>query len=398
MKFDLITTDQELQQFCTETAGQDFLGFDTEFVSENLYRPQLCLVQAATRQRTVLIDSMVIRDLTPFWSLICNQIETVVAHAAREEFLFCYRESGQRPSNLFDLQIAAGFAGFDYPAAYSTLVEAHTGTRLAKGETRTDWRVRPLSQRQMQYAAQDVEHLLVLYERFQRGLERRGRTGWYREEVTAWMNQLEEFERSPAWIRLSGLNRLSRRSLAIVRELSSWRDQTASAVNRSPRRILPDDLLLEIAKRGEADAARVKAIRGLSNRVSGKHLPEIVDQVQAAMAIPEADLPEKIRGAPSVNLGILGQFLQTGLNLICVREKIAPGLVANVQDVRDLAGRMLGMLDPEEPLRLDSGWRREIVGTAFSELLSGKLALRVASVNREQPLEIVRWEPGENSQ
>lgn len=391
VKFDLITTTPQLLEFCDQSRGHDFLGFDTEFVSENLYRPLLCLVQAVTRDRTVLIDSLAVPDLSPFWELVCGGVGNVVVHAAREEFLFCYRACGRRPARLFDLQIAAGFVGYDYPAAYSTLVGEIAGNRIDKGETRTDWRIRPLTQRQMEYAVQDVEHLPALYQHLKKQLDARRRTAWYEDEIERWQTQMEETETEPAWMRLSGLSRFGRRSLGIVRQLSQWREKVASELNRSPRRILPDDLLIEIAKRSESDPARVKAIRGLQGRVSAKHLPEISSQIEIALSLPEQELPDRIHSAPNVNLGIVGQFLQTGLNLICVREKIAPGLVANAQDVRDLAGRMLGLVSSDEPLRLDSGWRHEIAGQSFRDLVNGRTALRIAGVNRPQPLELVTW-------
>ncbi len=391
MNYDLITEPKKLAAFCEESRGEDFLGFDTEFVSENLYRPQLCLIQAATSKRMVLIDTLAVKDVRPFWDLICDDVGQVVAHAAREEFLFCYRDCKKRPARLFDLQIAAGFVGYDYPAAYSTLVGQIVGTRLNKGETRTDWRQRPLSQKQLHYAAQDVEHLSAIHQHLYSALEKSGRLSWYEEEVDAWQGQLEFAETQPTWLRMSGLSRLNRRSLGLVRQLSEWRDSVAASENRSPRRILPDDLLIEIAKRGDADLSRLKAIRGLQNRVSARFLNDITAQVAIAVGLEDNDLPEKIRAAPSVNLGILGQFLQTGLNLICVRERIAPGLVANAQDVRDLAARMMGMLENGEPQKLDSGWRREIVGKSFENLLNGKLALRIANLDKDQPLELVAW-------
>jgi ribonuclease D len=293
------------------------------------------------------------------------------------------------------LQLAAGFLGYDYPAAYSTLVGQVVGTRLNKGETRTDWRQRPLSQKQLQYAAQDVEHLAAIHAHLKSELEKAERLQWYEQEVDAWQTQLEETETQPTWLRMSGLSRLNRRSLAIVQKLSEWRDGTAASENRSPRRILPDDLLIEIAKRGEADLSRLKAIRGLQNRVAARFLDSITAQVAAAMKMNDDELPSKIRAAPTVNLGILGQFMQTGLNLICVRERIAPGLVANAQDVRDLAARMMGLLENGDPQKLDSGWRREIVGKSFERLLNGKLALRIANLDKDQPLELVEWNGSE---
>jgi ribonuclease D len=388
---ELISTDEHLRDFCAAASGSERMGMDTEFVSENLFRPQLCLIQVALPDRLALIDSIAIADLSPFWKLVCEGVKSVVTHAAREEFLFCHRAVGRRPAGLFDLQIAAGFVGHEYPAAYSTLVGQLAGKSLSKGETRTDWRLRPLSQRQIQYALQDVEHLLTMHGQLHQSLERRGRLAWYHDEIERWQGQLEQVDAQPSWLRLSGLSRLSRRNLAIVRELSAWRDDTARRLDRSPRKLLPDDLLIEIAKRGEADLGRLKAIRGLVGRVNARHLPEIAAATQAALEVPDQHLPDRVRAPASVSLGILGQFLQTGLNLVCVREQIAPGLVANAEAVRELAARMMGLEDSGGDSLLETGWRHEVVGPAFRDLLAGRLALRIASHNRDQPLELVEW-------
>lgn len=390
----LIERQRDLEQFCSEARGSEWLGLDTEFVSENLYRPQLCLIQVAIPGRLALIDTLAIDDPGPFWQLVCEGVGTVVTHAAREEFLFCHRAAGTRPARLFDLQIAAGFVGHDYPAAYATLVSQILGKVLSKGETRTDWRQRPLSTRQVQYALQDVEYLHDIFVQLRGELERRGRTAWFDDEMDRWQSELEELEARPAWSRLSGLNRLSRRGLAIAEHLADWRDRMARQADRSPRRLLPDDLLVEIAKRGEPDVARLKAIRGLTNRVNPRHLPEIGAAVTAALELPDDRLPPRVRLPVTTSLGILGQFLQTGLNLICVREGIAPGLVANAQDVRDLAGRLMGQGDDTEPLLLESGWRREVIGQSFRDLLEGRLALRIARRKGDQPLELVNWNSG----
>lgn len=286
-EFEHLTSAEQLARFCSSLRGTDVLAFDTEFVSENRYRPQLCLVQVATRERMALIDAIAIKDLTPFWELIVNDVGATVVHAAREEFLFCFRATGARPRELFDLQLVGGFIGMEYPAAYTTLVNQLTGVSLSKGETRTDWRKRPLTREQIRYALQDVQYLIQMYERMGERLDRLGRREWYREEVATWLGELELSETTSQWQRLPSLSRLSRQTLAIVRQLYDWRESEARQQDRSPRRILPDDLLVEIAKRGEADLGRVKEIRGLQQRVSDRYLPLVARQVGLALELPE---------------------------------------------------------------------------------------------------------------
>lgn len=201
-----IVEPQQLDEFCERCRGSKVIGFDTEFVSENRYRPELCLLQVATDDEIAIIDTIVLDDISPFWDVLTDGDHISVVHAAREEFLFCYRACGKRPSNLFDTQLAAAFVGFDYPAAYSNLVYQILGEHVAKGETRTDWMKRPLSTKQLNYAVGDVVHLHLLCSGISEKLEDKGRYDWYREEIDNWMSGLENLDGSPQWHRVSGAN------------------------------------------------------------------------------------------------------------------------------------------------------------------------------------------------
>lgn len=394
-KFDYISDARQLVRFCEQSRGAPFLGFDTEFVSENRFRPQLCLVQVAAGDRLAILDALAIKDLSPFWELVVSGVGTTIVHAAREEFLFCFRATGSRPCNLFDLQLVGGFVGMDYPAAYTTLVQTLLGHSLSKGETRTDWRKRPLSREQIRYALQDVEYLIAMHALMDQQLRELGRVDWYREELNTWLGELEATETTSQWRRLPGISKFPRLALAIVRQLYEWREGEARLQDRSPRRILPDDLLAEIAKRGEGNLARLKDIRGLQQRVSDRYLVPIAQQVQRALELPDHDWPTKLPAQHSVSLGLLGQFLGTSLNLVCVDLQIAPALVASANDVRNIAAAKLGLLrgDSEKPAL--TGWRAEVVGRLVDDVINGKVAMRVADPHSSQPLRLESWDERE---
>ena len=161
--FQHITDSESLAAFCQDNAVTKYVGFDTEFVSENCFRPLLCLIQVSTEKGYAIIDTLAIDDLTVFWDWLCDGDHITIVHAAREEFLFCFRAVGKRPSKLFDIQLAAGMIGCEYPAAYGNLVNRMIGVTVDKGETRTDWRKRPLTDNQMAYALEDVVHLWPVY-------------------------------------------------------------------------------------------------------------------------------------------------------------------------------------------------------------------------------------------
>lgn len=386
--YEYIKTSEALEEFCGRASKSKFIGFDTEFVSENRYRPELCLIQVATDDELALIDTVELRNVDPFWDLLVSGDHVTIAHAAREEFLFCFRSRKKRPKNLFDVQLAAGFVGIEYPSSYGNLVSRLVGKTIDKGETRTDWRRRPLSDSQLDYALQDVIHLKPLYNKLLKRLQNMGREEWLYEEIHEWENSLEQSETEPQWRRISGIMNLKRPALAIVREVWIWRDEEARKRNRSPKRTLPDDLLVEIAKRGTSDLKRLKAIRGIQNRISSGNLPAISKAVEKALELPKDQYPARLPRSRTVSLGLLGQFLTTALNVVCRRSQIAPSLVGTANEVRNFAAWRLGLIKLDKEPELLNGWRAEIVGQLIDKVLEGKIAIRVDDPSSDTPLVI----------
>lgn len=386
--FEHITTEQGLRDFCDRAEGCRFIGFDTEFVSENRYRPQLCLLQIAADGEYAIVDTLAVKNIAPFWSLLVEGDHVTVVHAAREEFMFCYRACGRRPKQLFDVQLAAGMTGLEYPASYGNLVSKLLGSRVDKGETRTDWMRRPLSKRQIDYALSDVTFLQGLYESVTKKLNDLNRMTWFQQEMDQWQSSLERTEDEPQWQRVSGITSLNRRALAIVRELWITRDEEAEKKNRSPKRVLPDDLIVELAKRGTPDLQRLKAIRGFENRVSKSLVRPIAAAIQAANEIPDDQCPKRMPRGKTMNLGLLGQFLTTALAVVCKTESIAPNIVGTAQGVRTMAAWRLGLIEMKSPPELATGWRAEIVGQLIDRVLDGSVAIRVDNPKSEQPLSL----------
>jgi ribonuclease D len=390
--FEHITNQDQLEKFCSESSHCDFIGFDTEFVSENRYLPELCLLQVAADERYVIVDTLTVKDVTPFWELLVSGPHVTIAHAAREEFMFCFRAVGKHPQRLFDVQLAAGMISTDYPSSYGNLVSKMLGKQVDKGETRTDWARRPLTDRQMDYALQDVVHLLPLYKKINNRLNKLGRTDWVTSEMTAWQNTLEKTVTEPQWRRVSGISSLNSRALAIVKELWIWRDESAREKNRSARRVLPDDLIVELARRGSPDEKRLRAIRGFESRVSRDSITPIANAIQKAVDTPKDELPGRMQRNKTMNLGLLGQFLTTALNIVCRNENIAPPLVGTANEVRNMAAWRMGMLKLDQPPDLCKGWRAEIVGQLIDKVLDGSLSIRVGDPRSEQPLMIEGFE------
>jgi ribonuclease D len=384
-----ITTDRDLAKFCQELADAPSISFDTEFVSEHTYRPQLCLVQVAAGDRLAVIDPLPIRDVTPFWKLLAAPGHETIVHAGREELLFCAAAVGRPPERLFDVQIAAGLVGFDYPAGYGSLISKLLGQRLHKGETRTDWRRRPLSTDQIEYALDDVRYLQEIAKRLRARLDQLGRTGWMDSEMAAWQSDVEATRSNERWWKVSGTSGLSRRSLAVVRELWRWRESEAEKRDCPTRRVLRDDLIIELAKRRSPDVKQIRAVRGMERGDLQRALPQLAAAVGRALALPDNECPAHMQREGPSQLAVLGQFLSSALSSICRTAELAPSIVGTASDVRDLVAYRLGLAESDDlgtPPVLGHGWRAEVVGRLIDDLLAGKLAVRVRDPRSADPL------------
>lgn len=388
MKYERITTENQLTELCERIAEAATIAFDTEFVSEHSYRPQLCLVQVAVEGWLAVIDTIALPDIARFWDLLRRGGHQSLVHAGREEVGFSLTAVGAPPSNLFDLQIAAGLVGLEFPAGYSSLVQKLLGQTPHKGETRTDWRRRPLSDRQVQYALTDVIHLEPMRDRLNDRLTRLGRMDWLRTEMAAWLEEVQASYRRDRWRRTSGISGLNARSKAIVRELWQWREGEAERRDIPVRRVLRDDLIVELAKRQCDDVASIRTIRGLERGDLKHALADIAQSIRRGLDVPEKDLPRgrAPRDLPP-QLNLLGQFLSSALGSICREANLATSLVGGPNDVRELVAYRLGMSHPDDPLpALAQGWRAEVVGSLIDDLLSGKTAIRIVNPKSEQPL------------
>ena len=391
--YDLITTESQLGSLVERLSPHSHVAFDTEFVSEHTYRSQLCLIQVAAPDTLAVIDTLKVRELDPFWRLLTEPGRTTVVHAGREEMGFILQAIKARPSSLFDVQVASGLVDHDYPAGYASIVRRFLNLPTNKGETRTDWRQRPLTPAQLEYALDDVRHLEKLWKKLEGKLAAAGRTDWMQEEMQVWQDDVEESFIRKRWRRVSGLSGLSRRELAIARELWHWRDSVAESRDMPPKRVLRDDLLVELCKRKSADERQISAIRGMQRSDLRHILRGLSQAIERGLALPDDECPggEKHR-APPPQLAVLGQFLATAIAGVCRQMHLAPALVGTSSDMRDLLAYKLGYWDDDDervPL-LASGWRAEVVGSLVDDLLSGKASLRIGDVRSHDPLVIDR--------
>jgi ribonuclease D len=395
VQYESIKSPRQLEDFLEAIADAPRLAFDTEFVSEDRYRPELCLIQVASDERLAIIDPYDVGDSTPFWELIATPGRTVVAHAAREEARFCFRFAGRPIAGLFDVQLAAGFVGWEYPLSLGNLVQKMLGKSLPKGESRTNWRKRPLSKAQLEYAILDVTELLEIHTLLQQEIASRDRGPWLGEEMDALQESVLEYERTSRWRRVSGTSGLKPRQLEIIRRLWEWREARARELDKPPRRVLRDDLMVELAKRQSAKVEQIQGIRGMERRGLFSQYELISEAIAEALRTPEDQLPRRPRSGRKAVSPMLSQFLSTAMACMSRQNHVAPAIVGNSDDVRDLLAYEIDH-DPQQPdedpealPNLLRGWRGAVVGRSFRELLSGNTAIRVRDRRADQPLEFI---------
>ncbi len=389
-----ITDPDDLDQLCQRLRSADLIGIDTEFVSEDTFYPELCLIQISTRDEMAAIDTCVLNDLQPFWKMLTEGEHVTILHAGREELNFMMRAVDAQPKRLFDVQIAAGFCSNEYPSAYGSVVNKFLGHKVAKGEQRTDWRKRPLTKAQISYAIEDVRYLLDLYHRQVELMTESGRLSWFEDEMESWQQEVKTALNRKDWRRVSGIGKLNPRSLAIVRELWTWRYEEAQRRNQPQKRLLRDDLIVELAKRKVDSPERIMAIRGMERSAVRRKADELAECVRRGLEAPAEYIPRSPRQNTPPQLNLLAQFLAPALGTICRRAEIATSMVGTASDVRELVAHHMGLSNSENGSDLKNGnrpalaqgWRAGLVGNVIDDLLDGKKSIRITNAKDADPL------------
>ncbi|CAN7400444.1 ribonuclease D [Rhizobium sp. LjRoot254] len=375
----MILKTEELAEACEIFARHDYVAVDTEFLRETTFWPQLCLIQLSGPDLDAIVDPLAPGiDLAPFFKLMADTSVTKVFHAARQDIEIIFNRGGLIPHPIFDTQVAAMVCGFGDSASYDTLVQRIVNVQLDKSSRFTDWSHRPLSEKQLDYAIADVTHLKDVYLHLKGELEREGRTEWLAEEMSV-LESRETYDLHPddAWQRL----RMRVRKpieLAILKNLAAWREREARSRDVPRGRVLKDDAVFEIAQQQPKDTealARLRTIpKGYERSQNGA---AILGAVNAALAIPKADLPRIPRsGNAPEGSGAAVEMLKVLLKLIAEKNGVASKIIASGDDLDAIASK-----GEEAEVAALHGWRRELFGEPALKLIQGEMALRF--VNRK---------------
>jgi ribonuclease D len=372
---DLITTTEALSDLCERLAKSEFVAVDTEFMRENTYWPELCLVQIANTEEAAAIDPMADGiDLTPLLDLMCNNEDVLkVFHAGGQDVEIIVNMTGKTPHPIFDTQIAMMAISQSEQIGYANLVETWMGLTIDKGARFTDWSRRPLTDRQIEYAIGDVTHLSKIFPKILKKLIKTGRGVW----LDAEMEKLADpsnylIDPGSAWKRIRQPGR-NPQVLGRMKALAAWREGEAQHKNIPRGRIMRDETLADIASHPPKAQADLAKVRGLSaawkDNDIGKRLMKVLAEAEP---LPKDEMPEKAgRGAPLGKEGALVADLLKLLLKIRAREiDVAARLLTRAEEMEALAA---GMRD----LPVLQGWRFEVFGKDALDLVEGKLAFAV---------------------
>ena len=371
---DLITRQDELEAAIDALGRSDFITIDTEFIRETTFWPELCLIQMAAPGVTALIDPLAPDiDLAPFFRLMADESTVKVFHAARQDIEIIYHLGALIPHPVFDTQVAAMVCGFGDSVSYDQLVQKVTGTRLDKSSRFTDWRRRPLSDKQLEYALADVTWLIDVYHHLRDQLEREDRAHWLNEEMEV-LTARETYDPHPddAWKRLKMRVRKPQ-ELAVVQAVAAWREREARERNVPRGRVLKDDAIFEIAQQGPRDTTALGRLRttpkGWERSATATALLGIVN---AALDLPKEELPKlpKFVQQPE-GTGAAAELLKVLLKLVAEQQGVAPKVLASSDDIEKIAAA-----GEEADVPAMQGWRREVFGERALSLVRGEIALK----------------------
>lgn len=370
---DLITTTADLAAACSRLAKHPVITVDTEFLRETTYYPLLCVVQMASAEEAIVVDTLAEGiDLKPFFELMANESVLKVFHAARQDIEIIWHQANIIPHPVFDTQVAAMVLGYGDSIAYDALVEKVAGHRPDKTHRFTDWSRRPLTKEQMHYAVSDVTHLRDVFAALDADLKKRRRSEWVSIEMEVLTSpRTYDFHPERAWERLKTRVRKPK-DLAVLMEVAAWREQEAQSRDVPRGRVLRDEAITDIATHAPTTLEKLAHLRSVPKGFEkSKWGADIVAAVERGLARDFATLPKLEKPRNNNNGAAIVELLKVLLRMTAERHAVASKVIATVDDLEEIAA------DDEADVPALRGWRRELFGDAALKLKRGELALAI---------------------
>ena len=341
----------EVDRYLSEISDEKELALDTEGASFHRFLDRIYLLQISTRKHSAIIDPLPIGSPAKLGQLLQSKAVEVVFHDADYDLRLLHQDYGWHVTNIFDTRIASQLLGIK-SFGLAALLGQYFDVKLDKKHQRADWSMRPLTADMLEYAAQDTRYLLQLKDQMKGELERRGRLHWAQEEFARLEGTRWEVEESmEGFLRLKGARDLSRRELAVLREIANWRDTVAAQLDRATFRVMGNEALFEIARRAPKNTAELGAIKGMPKGMIERAGADIISAIRRGMEAPEAELPKFPKGLrwnkdrdfddKVARLKLVRDAAATRLDLdpgvLCSRERLEHVARSSAKTIEDLA-------------------------------------------------------------
>jgi ribonuclease D len=374
MQVHFIDSSEKLIAICQQFSQSQFIALDTEFVRQTTYYPILALLQICDGQQIAIIDPVAIKDLSPLMAILYQQDTTIVLHSARQDMEIFYYLNQSLPSTLFDTQISAALLGYGDQIGYAPLVKQLLNIQLDKSQTRTDWLKRPLTKKQIDYAADDVRYLAKLYPLQKQALNSLGRSDWLQDDFQLLSNKTT-YAPSPetVWRKVKGLNKLKKQKLAILKNLAAFRETIAIKQNRPRRRVIADDILVNLSLSQPTTIEELQSYQGMNHKFLHHNGQELLSLIQQGINTPDEACPQQpVYKKLSQNEEALADCLMAIVHLCAKNNNISPHSLCSRKELDAL-------IKGDTHLAVLSGWKSELIGKPLLKFLAGEAQLSYSS-------------------
>ena len=368
-----VEDDATLNELCQRWSNQTAIAVDTEFVRTDTFYPIAALFQVGDGTGCYLIDPLAIKDFSSFKALLVNPCVTKVMHSCSEDMEVFAHLFDLTPSPIFDTQVAAALAGYDFSMGYARLIERLLDISLAKDQTRSDWLRRPLSASQLRYAALDVAYLLVAYGMLQKRLSELNRSDWVIQdcaEIVAVANR--DVDPDSFYLKIKSAWKLNRKQLACLQLLAAWRECEARDQNIPRNRLIKEHAVFVMAKLGPTEIKDLRRLEGLPPRVIHSYGDELLDIVEQAYHLPEDVCPPLIDKPLSISAGPLAKQLKSVLAQTAQKQSFPVEMLLRKKDVELMVRGVYLHQKLEYPERL-TGWREALLKELIEPVLTAAL-------------------------
>lgn len=364
MKPVLIESQAEFDKHFSDLSSEALLAVDTEFFRETTYFPHLGLVQVANSKIVACIDPLGFDARESIASILLNKDITKVFHSCSQDIEVLALYLGSPPCPILDTQTAAALIDDAEQISYAKLVSSELGVELDKSQTRTNWLKRPLTQKQLEYAADDVYYLYQLIEIITTKLDTLKRSDWFQEDCDALCSSTQQYEpdTTNCGTRVKGTHKLSGYELAIINSIACWREQLAIERDKNRRRVLPDDDIVQIATSKPESVKQLSQIGQLSRYFRPDELETLFDIVSKSYSIPESEWPVRFNTRPSPEEKKKLDKLQALVNAKADELKLSSSILCARKE-------LVSLLYGNRESRVLTGWRRSVVGDDLLDLL-----------------------------